>query len=73
MASLSEHSGLQISSVEACSDLRHVHHATFEQLSLAGYDIRTFDDGAVPLKPEKDNRLSGICEFPKSDHCTENR
>ena len=33
--------------------LRHVHHSTFEQLSSAGYDIRTFDDGAEPLEPSK--------------------
>lgn len=32
---------------------RHVRHATFEQLSSAGYDIRTFDDGAAPIEPEK--------------------
>ena len=34
-------------------NLRHVRHATFEELSLAGYDVCTFDDGAVPLNLEE--------------------
>ena len=39
--------------------LRYVRHATFEQLSRADYDVRTYDDGAVPLKPEKATRRLG--------------
>ena len=31
--------------------LRHVRHATFEQLSAAGHDVRIIDDGAEPLDP----------------------
>ena len=31
---------------------RRARHATFEQLSAAGYDVRTFEDGAVPLDLE---------------------
>ena len=31
-------------------------HATFEELSSAGYDVRTYDDGAVPLEPKKFTR-----------------
>ena len=34
-------------------ELRLVRHATFDQLSSAGYNIRIFDDGVVPLDPEK--------------------
>ena len=34
-------------------ELRHVRHATFEQLSSAGYDVRTFDDGAMPIEPKE--------------------
>ena len=33
-------------------DLRHVRLSTFGQLSSAGYDVDTFDDGAAPLEPE---------------------
>ena len=33
--------------------LRLVRHATFDQLFSAGYDVQTFDDGAMPLGPEK--------------------
>ena len=33
--------------------LRHVRHATFEQLSSAGHDVQTFDDGAKPLDSEE--------------------
>lgn len=33
--------------------LRHVRHVTFEQLSSAGDEVRAFDDGTVPQKPEK--------------------
>ena len=39
--------------VAAPFELRHVRHVTFEQLSTAGDDVRTFDDGAVPLEPGK--------------------
>ena len=48
--------------------LRHVHHVTFEQLSLAGYDIQTFDDGASPLEPEKDalRELPGHWKIPQT-------
>lgn len=30
--------------------LRHVRHATFEQMSKAGYDVEWFERGAVPLE-----------------------
>lgn len=33
--------------------LRHVCHATFAQLYSAGYDVRSFDDGALQFEPEK--------------------
>ena len=64
-ASLSAHSGMPVNFAEACSKLRHVRHATFGQLSSAGYDVRTYDDGAVPLKPEMDAGLSGFGDFQK--------
>ena len=32
---------------------RHVRHATFEQLSSAGYNVQTYDDGTARLEPEK--------------------
>ena len=35
--------------VIARRELRRVKHATFEQLSSAGYDVQTYDDGAAPL------------------------
>ena len=41
---------------------RHVRHATFEQLSLAGHDVRIIEDGAVPL----DLNGSGQHEMPES-------
>lgn len=34
-------------------DFRVARHVTFEELSSAGYDIKTFDDGAMPLELEK--------------------
>ena len=39
--------------VVARAKLRHVRHFTFDQLALAGYDVRMFDDGALPLDLEK--------------------
>ena len=33
--------------------LRSVRHATFEQLSAAGHDVRFIDDGAEPLDPAR--------------------
>lgn len=39
--------------VIARRELRRVKHATFEQLSSAGYDVQTYDDGAAPLDLEK--------------------
>lgn len=32
---------------------RHVSHSTFEQLSVAGYDVQIIEDGAVPLGLEE--------------------
>ena len=60
-AMLSGHSGLRllIRALKRPAQrrmVRHVYHATFEQLSSAGYDVKTFDDGAVPLDPEKSTR-----------------
>lgn len=40
-------------SLVARRKLRHVRHVTFDQLSSAGYDVQTIDDGAVSLEPEK--------------------
>lgn len=34
-------------------ELRHVRHATFEELSDAGYSIQLFDDGATPLQMDE--------------------
>ena len=41
---------------------RIVRHATFEQLSSAGYDVQIADDGAVPL----DLNVSGLHDMPES-------
>ena len=40
-------------SAVARRELRRVRHATFEQLSSAGYDVRAFDDGAAPIDPRQ--------------------
>ena len=40
---------------------RRARHATFEQLSAAGHDVRTFEDGAVPLDLEE-SRLHAMPE-----------
>lgn len=40
---------------------RRALHATFEQLSAAGHDVRTFEDGAVPLGLEE-SRLHAMPE-----------
>ena len=40
---------------------RHVHHATFEQLSAAGCEVLIIDDGAMPLGMEE-SRLHEIPE-----------
>ena len=57
-ANLSRHSDLPVlfrtlKRATARLKLPLVGHATFEQLFSAGYDVRTFDDGAMPLEPEK--------------------
>lgn len=41
---------------------RVVSHATFVQLSSAGYDVQIIDDGAVPL----DLNVSGLHDMPES-------
>lgn len=49
-------------------NLRHVRLSSFGQLSSAGYDVDTFDDGAAPLEPENvpHGNLPGIwkCRQP---------
>ena len=42
-----------LKNASAFLELHSARHATFEQLSAEGYDIKTFEDGASPLKPEK--------------------
>ena len=39
--------------VVARHELLRVSHSTFEQLSSAGYDVQTYDDGALPFDPKE--------------------
>ena len=39
-------------------ELQQVRHATFEQLSSAGYDVQFIEDGATPLNPVEATRRS---------------